>query len=126
MPATLHDDVFDNGLTTIITNTENLYICSTMPTTFAEASSTYKLGTKATPTFTGPSDGGAGGGRQITVDAISDGVVDADGTAGFWALCDNSASKLLVAQALASTQPVTTGNPFTLTAQNVQIPDPTT
>lgn len=126
MPATLHDNVYDNGLSHIVANVENLYICSQQPTTFAEASSTYKLGTKAAPSITGPTDGGAGGGRQVTVGAISDGTVNSDGTATHWALCDDSASELTATQALASSQAVTTGNPFTLTAMNVQIPDPTT
>lgn len=49
MAAIVHDDVLDAALNTIKTNTENLYICSTQPATFAEASSTYKLGAKATP-----------------------------------------------------------------------------
>ena len=126
MPAFLHDDVFDNGLSTLVANVENLYICNAQPTTFTEASATFKLGTKASPSITGPTDGGAGGGRQVTVGAISDGTVDSDGTASHWALTDDSLSKLLATQALASTQAVTTGNPFTLTAMNIQIPDPTT
>jgi hypothetical protein len=123
MAATLHDDVFDGALNIVKNNTENLYICSTMPTTFAEASSTYKLGVKATPAFTGPADDTSG--RKLTITAITDGTVSATGTAGFFALTDDSASKLLVAQALNATQSVTSGNPFTLTIQKVAIPDPT-
>jgi hypothetical protein len=123
MAATLHDDVFDAALNVVKNNTENLYICSSMPTTFAEASSTYKLGTKATPGFTGPADDTSG--RKLTITAITDGTVSATGTAGFFALTDDSASKLLVAQALNATQEVTSGNPFTLTSQKVAIPDPT-
>lgn len=122
----LHDDIFDTGLSQLTTVVENLYICSQQPTTFTEASSTYALGSKASPTITGPTDGGAGGGRQVTVSAISDGSVTADGTATHFALTDDSLSKLLVAANLASSQAVTNGNPFTLTAINIQIPDPTT
>jgi hypothetical protein len=123
MAATLHDDVFDAALNVVKNNTENLYICSSMPTTFAEASSTYKLGTKATPGFTGPADDTSG--RKLTITAITDGTVSANGTAGFFALTDDSASKLLVAQALNATQAVISGNTFTLTSQKVAIPDPT-
>lgn len=119
----LHDDVFDSGLSVLDTLVENLYICSTLPTTFAEASSTYKLGTKATPTVSAPSDR-TGGGRKVTVSAITDGTVSANGTAGFYALTDDSASKLLAQGDLASTQVVTSGNTFTLTAFDVGIPDP--
>jgi len=121
--GSLHDDVFDNGLTVLDTLVENLYICSTLPTTFTEASVTYKLGTKATPTVSAPADR-AGGGRKVTVSAITDGVVSANGTAGFYALTDDSLSKLLAANNLASTQVVTSGNTFTLTAFDIGIPDP--
>jgi len=123
MAAYLHDDVFDNGLNAIKNNTENLYICKTaQPTTFTEASSTYKVGVKATPAFTGPGNGASG--RTLTVDAITDGSVTGDGTAGWYALCDDSASKLLVAYELNATQIVTNGNTFTLTAIDINIPDP--
>ena len=119
----LHDDVFDNGLNVLTNNVENLYICSTLPTTFAEASSTYKLGTKATPTIGAPADR-ASGGREVTVSAITDGDVQADGTAGFYALTDDSASKLLAQGDLNATQGVTNLNAFTLTAFKIGIPDP--
>ena len=119
----LHDDVFDSGLSVLDTLVENLYICSTLPTTFTEASSTYKLGTKASPTVSAPGDR-TGGGRKVTVSAITDGTVSATGTAGFYALTDDSASKLLAQGDLSSTQAVTNGNTFTLTAFDIGIPDP--
>lgn len=121
--ATLHDDVFDNGLNILDTDTENLYICSQEPTTFAEASSTYALGVKATPAIAAPADR-AGGGREVVVSAITDGSVTADGTATHYALTDNSASKLLATGQLASSQGVSNGNPFTLTQFAIGIPDP--
>lgn len=126
MADTLHNDIYDTGLSQLTTIVENLYICNAMPTTFTEASSTYKLGTKATPTITGPTTRGAGGGREVTVAAISDGTIDTTGTASHFALCDNSASKLLAAGDLASTQAVTQGNPFSLTSFKIGIPAPTT
>lgn len=123
MAATLHDDVLDGALNVIKNNTENLYICSAQPTTFAEASSTYKLGVKAAPGFTGPADHTSG--RKLTIDAITDGTVSGTGTATWFALTDDSASKLLAAQALNASQAVTSGNVFTLTAAIISIPDPT-
>lgn len=119
----MHDDIQDAACSYISTNTETLYICHTEPTSYAEASSTYALGNKASPGFTGPAAGDASG-RKITVDAISDGTVTASGTAGYKALTDNSESKLLIVRALASTQVVTSGNTFTLTAWDVEFPDP--
>ena len=121
--AYLNDDVLDDGLQTLTDDTENLYICSTEPTTFAEASSTYKLGTKASPTVSAPTNGDASG-RKVTVSAISDGTVSATGTAGYFALTDDSESKLLAVQALSSTQGVTNGNTFTLTEFDITFPDP--
>lgn len=125
MADLIADEVIDDGLQSIIDNNENLYICDTQPTTFAEASSTYKLGTKASPTITGPAPGGAGGGRQVAISAITDGVVDADGDAIWFALCDDSASLLQVAGNLDSLLSIATGSPFTLTEIIIQIPDPT-
>ena len=61
---------------------------------------------------------------KITVDAITDGSVNDNATADYWALTDNSLSKLLVWGDLASAQSVTSGNTFTLTAVDVEFPDP--
>ena len=124
MADILHDDIFDNGLNALL-NAENLYICSSQPTTFTEAQSTYKLGTKASPSFTGPSDGGAGGGRAMQVDAITDGVVNSAGDAAWFAITDDSESKLLVSGNLGATLAIALGSPWTLTAFDIQIPDPT-
>ena len=125
MADIIGDRVFDEGLTILTTDVEYLYICDTQPTNFTEASVTYMLGYKATPTITGPTDGGAGGGRQVTVSAISDGVVDSAGTAAWFALTDNSNTELLISGNLASSLAIATGSPFTLTAFNIQFPDPT-
>jgi len=124
MAAYLHDDILDAALNVIDSLTENLYICSAQPTTFAEASSTYKLGTKATPAISVPENGDASG-RKVVVSAITDGTVDATGTATWIALTDDSESKLLVAQELSSSQAVTISNTFTLTEFDITIPDPT-
>lgn len=124
MAAYIHTDAHDAALNVIKNNTENLYICSAQPTTFAEASSTYKLGTKASPTIGSPEAGDVSG-RKITVSAISDGAVSANGTATWVALTDDSASKLIAAQALNASQSVSNGNEFTLTAFDIEWPDPT-
>ena len=125
MAATIHADILDQALSYINTSTENLYITdnTAQPTTFTQASATYKCGTKATPSFTGPAAGDVSG-RKITCDAITDGAINADATAAYFALTDDSVSKLLVVQALSSTQAVTNGNTFSLTAWDVEIPDP--
>lgn len=119
----LTDNAMDALLNYIRTNCENLYVCSAEPTTFTEASSTYKLGTKATPTIGAPAAGDVSG-RKVTVSAISDGVVNSAGTATWIALTDDSATELLFAKALSSSLALATGSPFTLNAFDIENPDP--
>ena len=121
--ASLSDTVLDAALDSIGNNCENLYITNAIATTYTEASSTFMLGTKATPSFTGPAAGDASG-RKITVDAITDGAITTTDDATHWALCDNSLTELQAAGALSALQAVTDGNAFTLTAFDIEIPDP--
>ena len=121
--AYIDDSVLDAALAVISGGAENLYITNAEATTFTEAATTYKLGTKASPSFTGPADGDASG-RKTTIDAITDGAVSATDTATHWALTDDSATTLLAAGALSSSQAVTDGNTFTLTAFDIEFPDP--
>lgn len=121
--AFLGDRVFDNGLTVLDTEANRLDITSSEATTYAEATSTYTLGNKTTPTIGSPADR-AGGGREVTVSAISDGSVTGTGTAAYWAITDTGNSRLLATGALSSSQAVTSGNTFTLTEFDIGIPDP--
>ena len=123
MAAILHDRVYDNGLTVLDTEADKLYIDSTQATTYTEAITTYALGVKNTPTVSAPADR-TGGGREVTVSAITDGSVTGTGTAGFYALVDSSNTRLLAAGPLSATQAVTSGNTFTLTSFKIGIPDP--
>ena len=124
MAAFLGDRVFDNGLTVLDTEADKLYITSSQATTYTEAITTYALGVKDTPTVSAPADR-TGGGREVTVSAITDGSVTGTGTAGFYALVDSSNSRMLASNALSATQSVTSGNTFTLTSFKIGIPDPT-
>ena len=122
MTAYLHNDVFDNGLSTLTSNVETLYILSADPGLTWTNIATYALGSKSGPTVASPSDRSAGG-RKVVVSAITDGTVSATGTATFFALTDDSASKILAAGGMTS-QVVTSGNPFTFSELRVGIPDP--
>ena len=115
--------VLDAALAAISGAAENLYITSQEAATYTQALTTYKLGTKASPGFTGPTVGDVSG-RKTTIDAITDGVVNVTGTASHWALCDNSETQLLAAGLLASSQSVTEANTFTLEAFDIEFPDP--
>jgi hypothetical protein len=127
--ALLDNTVLDAALDVIRDDCTQLFICSSAPTTFTHASaendaSGYKLGTKAiTEANIQDCADRTGGGRMIEIDAIIDGAVEDDGTAGFWAIC--SATVLLAAGALSATQSVTDGNTFTLDAFEIGLGDPT-
>lgn len=119
-----NDKVFDSGLSVLDTDVENLYINSSEPTTFTEASSTAKLGTKATPVVSAPQVHSPDG-REVVVSAISDGAVDATGTASHYSLTDDSLSLLLAAGPLSASQAVTLGNTFSLDAITLAMRQPT-
>lgn len=119
--ATLADAVFDNGLSTLTTNGTRIDICSTEPITYAEATSTYTLGNE-TVSVGSPTDR-TGGGREVTVGAVTDATVTGTGTASFYAIT-NGSDTLYVTGSLSSTQEVTTGNAFSLGSFTVGIPDP--
>jgi hypothetical protein len=116
------DRVFDEGLNSLNAEGETLHIVSSEPATYAAVAGV-SLGTKASPTISVAADRG-GGGREVTVSAITDGSVSADGTATGYAIVDDSNSRLLAAGDLSSSQAVTNGNTFTLTQFTIGIPDP--
>jgi hypothetical protein len=124
MAAQLHNDVYDDGLSTIDDNCNALHICSADPgiATYANVA-TYTLGNKSTPTIGVPEDHTSG--RKVVVSSISDGTVTGTDTATHVALVDTVNEKTLVTQALDSSQAVTSGNTFTLTSFYVAIPAPT-
>ena len=121
--ASIGDEVFDEGLDKLDTDADRIDICSQEPATYAEATSTYTLGNKTSPTVSAPGDRGAGG-REVTVSAINDGSVTGTGTATHFAIVDTGNTLLLATGALASSQAVTSGNTWTLTEFTVGIPDP--
>ena len=119
----LADRVFDEGLSVLSDEANRLDICSQEPTTYEEATSTYTLGNKANPSIGNPEDR-SGGGRKVTVASISDGSVTGTGTATHYAITDTNNTRLLATGSLSSSQSVTSGNTFTLTAFDIAIPDP--
>jgi hypothetical protein len=118
--AFIADTVFDNGLTTLDTNGTRLDICSTEPTTYAEATSTLTLGNDTVNT--GAPTNGAVDGRRVIVPAITSGAVTGTGTAAFWALT-NGSTTLYATGALSASQVVTSGNTFSLDAVSITIRD---
>ena len=107
--------VVDASLNEIKNNAENLYICSAVPTTFLEASSTYAVGKKVAPTFTGPADG-LDNTRVLTVNAIADGVILKNGDGVYAVLTDDSLSDILAILVLDVPLAVNGQTSFTLTS----------
>ncbi len=121
--ATLNNRVFDNGLTVLDTEANVIHITSQEATTYAEASSTYTLGNSTSLSIAAPSDR-SGGGRKVSVAAISDGSISGTGSATHYAIIDTNNSRLLVTGSLTASQAVTSGNTFTLATFDIGIPDP--
>ena len=121
--ATIADRVLDSGLETLTNEANRVDVCSQEPTTYAEATSTYTLGNTTTVTISSPADR-TGGGRKVTLSAISDGSVSGTGTATHYSISDTTNSRLLVTGSLTASQSVTSGNTFSLEALDVGIPDP--
>jgi len=121
--ATLNDRVFDNGLTVLDTEANRIDITSIEATTYAEATSTNTLGNSTSLSIGAPADR-AGGGREVTVAAITDGAVTNTGTATHYAIVDTVNSRLLATGSLTASQSVTSGNTFTLSSVAIGIPDP--
>ena len=121
--ATLNNRVFDNGLTVLDTEANKILVTSQEAITYTEANATYALGNSTSLSISAPADR-TGGGREVTVSAISDGAVTGTGTVTHYALVDTSNSRLLATGSLTASQAVTSGNTFTLGAFTVGIPDP--
>lgn len=121
--ATLADRVFDNGLTVLDTEANRLDICSTEPTTYTQATTTYTLGNKTSLSIGAPADR-TGGGREVTVASFTDGSVTASGTAAYYSIVDTVNSRLLATGSLSSSQAVTSGNTFSISSFKIGIPDP--
>lgn len=118
------DRVYDNGLTVLDTEANAIHICNTEPTTFSQATTTASLGNASGGNYPGIGAPAAGSpnGRQVTVNAVTNGSVTGTGTASHYAIVDTVNSRLLATGALGATQGVTSGNTFTLASFTVRIP----
>lgn len=121
--ASLNDRVFDNGLSVLDTEANKITITSAEATTYTEGNATYALGNTTSISIAAPSDR-TGGGRKVTVSAVTNGSVTGNGTATHYAILDTANSRLLATGSLTATQVVTSGNTFTLSAFDIGIPDP--
>lgn len=121
--ASISDRVLDNGLTVLDTEANKITVTSQESTTYASANSTHALGSSTSLSIGAPADR-SGGGREVTVAAISDGSISGTGTATHYAILDTSNTRLLATGSLSASQSVTSGNTFTLATFKIGIPDP--
>ena len=121
--ATVADRVLDNGLTVLDTEASRVDTTSQEATTYAEATSTYTRGNTTSISNSAPADR-TGGGRKVTLSAVTGASVTGTGTATHYAITDVSNTRLLVTGTLTASQSVTSGNTFSLEALDVGIPDP--
>jgi len=121
--ATLNNRVFDQGLSVLDLEANQIHVTSQEATSYAEAITTYTLGNSSSLSIGAPQDR-TGGGREVVVAAISDGAITGTGTATHYAIVDTANSRLLATSTLTASQSVTSGNTFTLSAVAIGIPDP--
>lgn len=122
MAAKIEDVVLDSGLTVLDTLASHIFICSSEPTTYAEASTTFLLGTKswgAGNAFGSPAAGTSPTGRKVSSVAITDGTIATSGTASWWAACGTAS--LHAHGLIATPQTVTAGNTFSLGSFDVKL-----
>lgn len=74
----LIDAAKDAALNYLDTNVTQLFIVSQLVANYTEASDTYKLGVKASPSISTATDDSTAG-RKITISAITDGTVSTGG-----------------------------------------------
>ena len=122
--ASLADYVLDAALSKLDTEANRVDICSSEPTTYTAATSTATLGNSTSITISAPTNGDTSG-RKVTLSAITNASVTGTGTASHFAVSDTSNSRLLATGSLSGGgQSVTSGNTFSLTAVDIEIPDP--
>jgi len=125
MAKSCNSAVLDAALQYLEDNVDRISVCSTQPTTYAEAITTYKLAISSTPTFTGPGAGdGGGSSRKTTVDQEATITVDASGDAQHIALCKSGTSTLLYVTT-CTLQGLTAGNTVTIPAWDIELGTPT-
>jgi hypothetical protein len=116
-----NDSMMDAALNYIDTNVTQLVVCSSQPTTYAEANSTYALADVAIDGTDVTLEDGDTSGRKATIAAQSSITVDTGGTAEHIAL--TSADTLLYVTTCTS-QSLSAGSSVNTPAFDIEIADP--
>jgi hypothetical protein len=121
MAKLVHDNVLDAALNLIKTTANLMVVCSTQPTTRAEAVTTYALADVAMTSTDYTVSNGDTNGRKVRVAAKSAVPVDVTGSAQHIALVD--ATNLLYVTT-CTTQTITSGNTVDIPVWDIEIADP--
>ena len=123
--AKIVDDTVLDGAFDILDQADLMTVCSSQPTTYTEAITTYKLADIAiTPNTDFTKGNGDTNGRKVTVAAKSGVTIDSSGTATHIALTKSSGSVLLYVTTCTS-QVLTAGGTVDFPAWDIEIADPT-
>lgn len=117
-----NDSMLDAALNYIDTNVAAETVCSAQPTTYAEATSTYKLATVAIDGTDVTLGNGDASGRKATIAAQNGVTIDASDTATHVALVS---SDTLLYVTTCTSQALTSGGTVDIPAWDIEIADPT-
>jgi hypothetical protein len=117
-----NDTMLDEALNWVKTNMDAIYVCSSQPTTYSHASSSYKLA-GAAHTISG-SPGDYASGRQISVTAKSSISCSGTGSAQHVALTGSISSvQTLLYVTTCSTKALTSTDKVNVPAWNIKLAD---
>lgn len=106
----IDDSLLDLPLDQFDTVADRIIICSSEPTTYAEANATYDIGAAAISIPAPVDNAGTGLGRKVVVPATTGNTVDTNGTATHYAIVDDGASLLMAVNALSASVALTTSD----------------
>ena len=123
MGKTVADAVLDASLNYIKSNVAKICVCTSEPTTYSAATSTYLLASAAlTSAAFGSTTNGDSSGRKIAIPAVSSISVSSAGSADHVALVTASA---LIYVTTCTTQGLTASNTVNVPTWDIEIADPT-
>ena len=119
-----NDLIIDNGLAHLRDNGTIMTACTAQPTTFAEATTTYKLADVSIDAADMPISNGLTTGRRVIVAAQNGVPIDTDGLVTHVAISDTGNSELLYVTVISNQQQLYAGNTLNLPSWEVNITDP--
>ena len=116
------DNVMDSGLSWIKANSNALCVCSSQPTSYAEATSTYKLGQASDASICGSPQDWATSGREVAIAAKSSITMSGGSSAQHIALVSTASSVLAYVTTIAS-QTVSASDKMNVATWDIRIAD---